>query len=99
MTRHTSRNELWTQLYAKEYRATFGFVCLYAGTWRGTVLYDLTNEKALPSWQTDHVDAGRFKRPRNAMIAVEDEGREIARQSENRVRGMIVWCSQAPASF
>jgi hypothetical protein len=37
----------------------------------------------------EEVFAGRFKRPRNAMIAVEDKAREILRRNLDKVKVAI----------
>lgn len=39
-----------------------------------------------PPWQPDEECAGRFKRPRNAMIAVEDKARLILREHGDMVK-------------
>jgi hypothetical protein len=77
MSRHSTRKERWTQVNAKEYRALFGNVRYRAGAWEGTVTYQAWVEEA---WHAEESSAGRFKRPRNAMIAVEEKARTIARQ-------------------
>ena len=86
MSRHQSRKERWTQVNAKEYRAAFGVVRYVRGAWEGTVRYEVRREEEQPLWQAEEVYAGRFKRPRNAMIAVEDKAREIARRHPDDAR-------------
>ena len=83
MSRHSSRKERWTQLSAKEYRALFGLVRYIAGAWEGTVVYQAWAEEA---WHAEQAFAGRFKRPRNAMIAVEEKARSIARQQGDKAK-------------
>ena len=86
MSRHTSRKARWTQINAKEYRAAFGVVCYKAGAWEAMVHYEAWNSESQPAWQAEQTFAGRYKRPRNAMMAVEDKAREILRQQGERVR-------------
>ena len=83
MSRHSTRKERWTQVNAKEYRALFGIVRFHAGAWEGTVVYQTWDEEA---WHGEESFAGRFKRPRNAMIAVEEKARTIARQQGDRAK-------------
>lgn len=86
MSRHTSRKERWTQVSAKEYRAAFGVVRYRAGAWEGTVIYERWREDATPRWQAEETYAGRFKRPRNAMMSVEDKARQIMRLMGEKVK-------------
>jgi hypothetical protein len=89
MSKHTSRKSRWTQLSAKEYRAAFGVVRYHAGAWEGEAQFERLHESEHPPWQAESAAAGRFKRPRNAMIAVEDKAREILRRFTGQVRVAI----------
>ena len=90
MSKHTSRKTRWTQVNSKEYRSTFGLVRYRAGAWEGTVVYELWQQDALDdslfSWHAGSSPAGRFKRPRNAMMAVEDTARALRRQYQDQVK-------------
>jgi hypothetical protein len=88
MSRHISRKERWTKVNAKEYCAAFGVVRYRAGAWEGTVVYESWREDQ-PQWQAAEAFAGRFKRPRNAMIAVEDKARRILRTHLDKVKVAI----------
>ena len=89
MSRHTSRKERWSQVSAKEYRAAFGVVRYLKGAWEGTVHYESWQDDVQTPWQKEEAYAGRFKRPRNAMIAVEDKAREILRRNKDKVKVQI----------
>ena len=89
MSRHKSRKDRWTQVNAKEYRALFGVVRFVKGAWEGTAIFDSWHEGLEPPWKNEEAFAGRFKRPRNAMIAVEDKAREIARRKKCRAKVAI----------
>jgi hypothetical protein len=89
MSRHMSRKERWTQVNAKEYRAAFGSVRYVKRAWEGTVLYESWHKGETAAWRAEAAFAGRFKRPRNAMIAVEDKAREIARIHGDNVKVAI----------
>jgi hypothetical protein len=91
MSKHVSRKSRWTQLNAREYRAAYGLVRYHAGAWEGTLLYELRgevgdDELVEPAWQAATCWAGRYKRPRNAMMAVEDKAREVRRVHGDRAR-------------
>lgn len=80
MSKHTSRASRWEKLSAKQYRSTFGQVRYHAGAWEGIVEYERLEAES-GNWRSDDRWVGRFKRPRNAMIAVEDAARTLARQA------------------
>jgi hypothetical protein len=87
MSKHTPRASRWTQLNAKEYRSAFGTVCYRRGAWEGTVVYELWQETPGEChWLAQSCDAGRYKRPRNAMMAVEEKARRIKTEFRDRVR-------------
>jgi len=90
MSKHEPRKSRWTQLNAKEYRAAFGVVRYHAGAWEGSVSYDLRQppqeDGAEIVWQPRNVSTGRFKRPRNAMLSVEEQARLLLRRHGADVR-------------
>jgi hypothetical protein len=88
MSKHIPRKARWTQISSKEYRSAFGVVHYHAGAWEGTLQYELrdTLDDTMESWRPANESAGRFKRPRNAMMAVEDKAREIRRRYHNQAR-------------
>ncbi len=86
MSKHSSRASRWTRVNAKEYRSAFGTVRYVEGAWEGTVVYELWQEGVQPPWQKEIAPAGRFKRPRNAMIAVEDKAKEIQRRHMDKAK-------------
>jgi hypothetical protein len=90
MSKHSSRKSRWTQVNAKEYRALFGTVRYHAGAWEGVVRYDLWIDEppdSVGAWRSHQdVVAGRFKRPRNAMMAVEEQALQLQRAHQKRIR-------------
>ncbi len=90
MSKHTPRKARWTQVNSKEYRSAFGVVRYHARAWEGTVLYEMraphASDETVVSWRGESATAGRFKRPRNAMMAVEDKAREIRRLYQEQAR-------------
>jgi hypothetical protein len=93
MSKHESRKSRWAQVSSKEYRALFGVVRYQAGAWEGTVIYELWHEagpdEPLPRWEPQRASAGRFKRPRNAMMEVEEKARALRRRYGDRVKVAI----------
>jgi hypothetical protein len=77
MSRHIGRKQRWTQDHASQYTSDFGKVVYAKAAWFGQLEYKtvvpVANETASPSWLSHIVRLGPFKRPRNAMIAVERE--------------------------
>lgn len=90
MSKHTARKDRWTQLNAKEYRAAFAVVCYRAGAWEATVHFERRQPDAAEAidtaWRAESAPAGRFKRPRNAMIAAEEKARLLLRRNPTEVR-------------
>src|SRR5262245_21308397 len=89
MSRHVPRKARWTHLNAKEYRAEYGVVRFEAGAWIGTLIYEMAERGVSESeivWRKEQFTTGRYKRPRNAMMAVEDKAREIRRHHGEKVR-------------
>jgi hypothetical protein len=91
MSRHTSRKSRWAQVSAREYRAAFGVVRYRAGAWEGELCYErrppASADEPAPAWRNETAAvAGRFKRPRNAMMAVEDRARELLRRHGAQIR-------------
>ncbi|MFO0966193.1 MAG: hypothetical protein U0793_11500 [Gemmataceae bacterium] len=85
MSRHVSRKSRWTQVSAKEYRSSFGVVTYRAGAWEGRLVFMRWNIDT-DSWRPETLAAGRFKRPRNAMICVEDKAIETQRRYGDDVK-------------
>jgi hypothetical protein len=80
VSRHIPRKARWARVGPNEYVSTTGRVYFRAGEWQAEFTYRVLDpESTLPgaaqSWH-----AGRFKRPRNAMIALEDKVTELERR-------------------
>jgi len=90
MSKHVPRKARWTQVSPKEYRAVFGVVRYHARAWEGTVFYELREQNApdgaIVRWRPEMMTVGRYKRPRNAMMAVEERAREVRRRYQDQVR-------------
>ena len=77
MSKHISRKDRWTVDNATQYRSCLGKVVYARGAWFGLLEYQTlvpqANASGLPTWLSHTARLGPFKRPRNAMVAVERE--------------------------
>ena len=80
MSRHISRKARWTAVGPNEHRSADGRVYFRRGEWRATLVYRVTDPVTLLPGEAETWDAGGFKRPRNAMIALEDKATELKRR-------------------
>jgi hypothetical protein len=85
MTKHIPRKARWSQLGANEHRCAEGRVYFRAGQWFAELHYRVNDPDAgapgaLQTWL-----AGKFKRPRNAMISLEDHVTELRRHHRDNV--------------
>lgn len=75
MSKHVSRKERWTQESTKRYTSPEGAVVYEKQAWYGVFHYRLRvkEEAGLAAWEERAERIGPFKRPRNAMVALERE--------------------------
>jgi hypothetical protein len=77
MSKHISRKRRWAQVDAKTYTSALGKVCYQQDAWYALLEYRTLTapaaEGGLPTWLPHHHRLGPFKRPRNAMVALERE--------------------------
>jgi hypothetical protein len=86
MTKHIPRKDRWTRLGPSEYRCNFGRVFFKAGHWHASLLYQIADAETLQpgapqSWET----TAKLKRPRNAMMVLEDKVLELQRRHSERI--------------
>ena len=87
MSKHISRAMRWTQLSPNEHRSAQGRVYYRAGEWRAAVTYRVLDPEGPPPVDEPETwELGKFKRARNAMVAVERKVQELqGRHGENLV--------------
>jgi hypothetical protein len=89
MSRHIPRHERWQRLGPNEHSSLCGTVRYERGAWWALLAYRQceapSTSDALLEWQEHEVRLGPFKRPRNAMIAVEDHVLQLQRRLGDRV--------------
>jgi hypothetical protein len=85
MSKHVSRASRWSRHGPQEERSTVGRVYYRAGQWFAEVVYQVVPPEgpgaAAPVPEGRQVwTLGKFRRARNAQIAVEDKARELERR-------------------
>jgi hypothetical protein len=75
MSRHISRKQRWTQESPQHFHSADGKVFYERGSWYGVLDYRTRtpDPAGLASWEDHTLRLGPFKRPRNAMVAVDQE--------------------------
>jgi hypothetical protein len=77
MSRHVGRKQRWQQHSATRYASAIGEVAYADNAWYGTLQYRTRVAPTAPAeparWESHTVRLGPFKRPRNAMVALERE--------------------------
>jgi hypothetical protein len=75
MSKHVSRKQRWTEESPTQHSSAVGKVVYQQRAWYGLLDYKLRAEEGgpLPVWVAHAQRLGPFKRPRNAMVAVERE--------------------------
>jgi hypothetical protein len=77
MSRHVGRKQRWTRQDAKTYSSREGRVVYEQGGWYALLGYRMQvppeQEGGTPTWLPHAQRLGPFKRPRNAMVALERE--------------------------
>lgn len=102
MSRHIPRSARWSSYGPNEHRSAVGRVHYRSGQWWAEVTFQLL-EPTHQAWQPAETwSLGRFKRPRNAMMAVEDKARELENRHGSQVRflhwsqGQATWGPESP---
>ena len=77
MSKNAGRKQRWTQRDARTYKSALGRVAYVQDAWYALLEYKTLipsdREGGLASWQPQTQRLGPFKRPRNAMVALERE--------------------------
>ena len=90
MSKHISRKQRWMQDNAKEYTSSQGKVVYEKGAWFGLLEYEtalsVAHESGLTTWLSHRLRLGPFRRPRNAMLAVEREAAMLGNRHGEHIR-------------
>lgn len=94
MSKHIGRKQRWTQESETQYASDLGRVVFRERAWFGVLDYRTMTlvDNRLPVWEAHHLRLGPFKRPRNAMVALEQEVTVLRnRHGQNVLIGDEVW--------
>jgi hypothetical protein len=90
MSKHIGRKQRWIQDNARQYTSSLGKVVYEKRGWFGSLEYKTTvplaHENGLPTWLSHRVRLGPFRRPRNAMLAVEREATMLRNRHGEHIR-------------
>jgi hypothetical protein len=75
MSKHVGRRQRWTQETSGRYSSALGSVVYERNAWFGMLEYRTREPQGgpEPTWAAHARRLGPFKRPRNAMVALEEE--------------------------
>jgi hypothetical protein len=94
MSKHVGRKQRWLQTDARTYSSDSGKVIYERGAWHAVFEYRTLvpseRDGGLPTWQPHGRQLGPFKRPRNAMVALEREQTSL----KNHFRESILFGDQ-----
>jgi hypothetical protein len=96
MSKHVGRKQRWAQVDAKTYSSSLGKVVYQENAWYAVLDYRTLAppERAggPPTWLAHRRRLGPFKRPRNAMVALEREVTALRnRHGKDVLIGDEVW--------
>jgi hypothetical protein len=88
MSKHIGRKDRWTQVTARRYTSALGPVFYEQSGWYALLSYQIPDPEADPAgppkWVAHEQRLGPFKRPRNAMVALEREATVLRRRHGSR---------------
>lgn len=94
MSKHIGRKQRWAAQGPKQYASDLGQVVYQQDAWYALFEYKTAVPTSLaggpPAWEEHHARLGPFRRPRNAMVALEREAAFL----RNRHAGRLLWGAQ-----
>jgi len=97
MSKHIGRKQRWTQESSTRYCSDLGTVVYRERAWFALLDYKTLShdQYQVPVWTTQHLLLGPFKRPRNAMVALEREVTALQnRHGKNMLIGGEIWAEK-----
>ncbi len=89
MSRHIPRHERWQRRGPNQHTSLCGAVRYERGVWWACVAYRECDPEpasdAVLEWHEREIRLGPFKRPRNAMMAAEDQVLQLQRRLGDRI--------------
>ncbi len=97
MSKHIGRKQRWTQESSTRYSSDLGTVVYRERAWYALLDYKTLSfdERQTPIWTAQQLHLGPYKRPRNAMVALEREVTAIQnRHGKNVLIGDEIWAEK-----
>jgi hypothetical protein len=97
MSKHIGRKQRWTQESSTRYSSDLGKVSYRERAWYALLDYRTATfgDNQMPNWTAQSMQLGPFKRPRNAMVALEREVTMLRnRHGDNVLIGNEIWAEQ-----
>jgi hypothetical protein len=95
MSKHIGRKQRWNQDSPSQYCSSLGKVVYQERAWFAFLDYRLRAEESaatMPTWVSHTLRLGPFKRPRNAMVALEREATILSnRHGKDVLFGDQLW--------
>jgi hypothetical protein len=95
MSKHIGRKQRWNQDSPSQHSSRLGKVVYQERAWFALLDYRLratADESAMPTWVAHTLRLGPFKRPRNAMVALEREATILSnRHGKDVLFGDQLW--------
>jgi hypothetical protein len=87
MSKHISRKQRWQQQTVNRHASDLGVVFYEQNGWYALLDYRLRSKEpsAMPVWLAHQARLGPFKRPRNAMVALEREAAMLKNRHEDEI--------------
>lgn len=97
MSKHIGRKQRWTQESSTRYVSDLGTVAYRERAWYALLDYRTLSfdDQRLPVWTAQHMQLGPYKRPRNAMVALEREVTALQnRHGKDVLFGKEIWAEK-----
>jgi len=76
MSHHHSWGEKWVEVSPTRFNGAYGYIQVnMKGKWEAVVVYNLRNKQRV--WEKVRETVGVYRRPREAMMAVENKANEL----------------------
>ena len=97
MSKHICRKQRWTRENSTRYSSAIGTVVYRERAWFASLDYRTLShdEHQMPVWSPQSMQLGPYKRPRNAMVALEREVTALQnRHGKNVLIGDETWAEK-----
>lgn len=100
VSKHQGRKQRWSQITPSRHVSALGRVVYEQNAWYAILEYRMRADSGpAPSWTTHERRLGPYKRPRNAMVALEEEVTILRnRYGTNVLIGTELWAEAAASA-